>query len=794
MTHQSFFFFILFLFSSLAMAADKVKMKGLVYEAENSTIDNEKETVELDGNVQIILKDQHIKCQKAVINFRSKSIDAAGEVSMTSMTNTVGGKRVVLDLETSTGIIYDGFVQSASVLFEGTVLLKTSDTEFIADNAKYTTCTNCPESWSFTGTKIKAELGGYAYIRNSTLRFGGFPIFWMPYLIVPLKSDRQSGLLTPDFERSLVGGLTIAESYFWAMSRSQDSTWTLKNYELRGLKGLLNYRYMNSENSYGEFDTAILQDRVFSNSDRVNTFRGANRSILNRWFIKYDHYYEMPDNMAHRMNINNASDLQYPKDFPLETRNSGDSSMENRISMSKTAGNVHWFVDTSYFVNLLQSNPLASNQDSVHRLPEISVNSTLAPIGESGFLYNWNLTYTNFARGHFAFDTLTSNGNYRFIKAKDKNTGTFLPCKIQNWETQENCVAYHDSAFDPSKDLIRTGQRLDGQFSVERPFSMGRLEFLPRLSLRETDYRFTVGNSISTFRRYARADFASRTIFSRIFDIENSKDRIKHEIQPELAATAIPWIDQPAHPFFGALANSSPYTTQNNVSDSDLNSPYGLQFDYLDRTYERKLITFALTNRFIRKSVGPQKSEYKQFFSWRLAQSYDFYQAEGNSPREAYSDISSDLALLLDRIHFYQRMNYFPYQVVTNSSSRVRLLNEDGDFVQLGYNISYNITPGQIVDATTRTEQYSLTFKKSVRYLDLLSKIIYDLNPSKPDQPVNSYGIGAQLRLPGECWYIRVIQYRPTGGEDNVKFTFDFSFDGQKKEALPESLIETFSF
>jgi LPS-assembly protein len=99
----------------------------------------------------------------------------------------------------------------------------------------------------------------------------------------------------------------------------------------------------------------------------------------------------MPDDYIQRASINLASDLQYPKDFPLETMNHGDAAMENRVSVTKNTKDQHFSVDTSYYANLLQADPLAGNDDAVHRLPEIRWSQVEKNIGETNFVYTINL-------------------------------------------------------------------------------------------------------------------------------------------------------------------------------------------------------------------------------------------------------------------------------------------------------------------------------------------------------------------------------------------------------------------
>jgi LPS-assembly protein len=782
----------------LQAAQPSAKIQGILINADNLYRDSEKELVELSGNVQIVYMGQHVKADSAKIYLRSKQIEASGNVEIVSEKNTIGGDAVQLDYEGNTGLIHNGYVRSGSVLFSGSRLQKIGPEEFLVSDADYTTCTNCPPSWSFSGTTVRAQLGGYAYIKNTVIRFGSVPFLWLPYLVVPLKSDRQSGLLTPGFEQSSKGGYAFALPYFWAISRDTDATLTLKNYELRGLKTMAEYRYVLNPSSQGQLDFAQLHDKVFGIDDRLTRFqspedRGA---ALNRWYLKYNHYYEMPEGYIHRADLNLASDLQYPRDFPLETLNHGDSAMDNRMSFTKNSKDSHASVDSSYYVNLLHSNPLSGNEDAVHRLPELRYSQTQQNIGNSNFLYSLDLNYTNFARAGSAYDdmvplTLANGTKIKYVKSNCLGD--------PNWDQRRECYVAHDGTYDPATDILRTGQRFDFKPTLLYPVQItDGFDFLPSATYRETHYSFNAGDDRSAVRRYLRTSLTGRMIFSRIYgDQINSKaTRYKHEITPEVTYSVIPWLDQTRHPFFGSgNQTEAPYSSRDSISDGDLGSDYGLQFDYYDRIYDRNLTTVAVTNRIVEKRWIGDRPVYRQLASLKIAQSYDASQ-EKLANGDPYSDISTTLDVRLDNFQTYSIFNYFPRQGVTNASSRVRAMNDKGQFLQVATTRQYKITPGQPVNESDRTEDYAVSSGFTSRYINLMGRLVFDANygNTTSKDKVKSWAYIAQFKPPGDCMMITFIHDQITGGDTNVKLNFEFNFDGNPKPPLPPETLDQFGF
>ncbi len=787
------------------------KVQGILMNADSSDRDLDKETIELNGNVQVIFKEQHLKADFVRIYLRSKIIEARGRVFMSTPEATYGGDRLKFDYESNTGIIYDGYVQSNQILIEGKVLQKIGPAEFIATDARYTSCKNCPETWSFSGTTLRAELGGYAYIKNSVMKVTFVPIFWLPYLILPLKSDRQTGLLTPEGEYIQDSGIAISDSYFWAINRSSDATFTLKNYELRGPKELVNYRYYLSERSSGEFDAGTIQDKVFATNEDVNLYRSRQDrgSLTDRWFIKYQHYYDLPEGFTNRIQVNTTSDLKYPRDFTNESLNPNDPALENRVSVTHSSDKIYWGVDSSYYVNMLQSDPMSTSNDSVHRMPEVRISQRSESLWGKKLFYNLDFVSTQFSRSGFGWDEMDRAYN---PDVTDKSRlllhgGTAKECAEESWEKNRDCSPLRTGRYDSAKDIIRAGQRVDGQGSLFYPLKSGPFDFLPQISYRETRYSFPVGEDRTNTRQYLKTQISTRTTFSGFFGGHELKEKghgtyYKHQFQPEVTFTTIPWIYHPAHPFFGNYSSADiPFYSQENITDSDINGPYGIQFDYSDRLYDRKIITFGFTNKIIQKKVekpiGSAKlldPAYNQFLTWRISQSYDFFQAESrNKMAQAYSDISSELRLNLEHFTFYQLSRYYPYQSATNSSTNVTLSNDASEFITLGYNSGFTIEPGKRVDYSTRSEEISVFAKKSFIPLDALAKVTYDLNPyASTSRVFKSYGYGVQINLPGDCWKFTFMQYQNPIGLIGYKVNFAFSWDGKPVGPIQNNILDQF--
>lgn len=817
--------FALLLISALVIGTSKLKAQGtfdgISIQAASGERDLKNQSIELKGNVQIVFKGQHLSAQQAKIYQSTKTFEAEGQVLFVTPKATIGGNKIVMNYETNVGTIYSGFIQSGQILFEGEVIEKNGDDEYVAFQSQFTSCTTCPPAWSFNGQSIEAQIGGYALIKNALIHFGTVPVLWLPYLVVPLKSERQTGLLAPSIEfyghskinasnllkgKSLFEGngeFSFSQPFFWAISRSQDATITLQTYSIRGTKGLLNYRYILDKNSYGEMDSGFIRDKIFGHTDRYKQFLKES-SIVNRWFLRYKHYWVLPNDWIHRADINNASDLQYSNDFPFETLNKSDPAAESRVSLTKNRDQHHFSIDSSYYSNFLQSHPMGSNQESVHRLPEINWSSTRQPFGDTGIFYNYDLRYTNFARNDFSYDDIIAVTNTNGKQERQVAHSCSATNNSSDWDLDPSCKPVRDGQFDPGTDLIRSGQRLIIEPNITRPTKLGDyFNLVPKVSYRESYYNFGIENIPHLSRRFLRTELKLQTSFSRVFDSSEDpySQRFKHEIQPEIISTAVPWLEQPSHPFLGYNKSSEiPFSSRDVISNADLegDAANGIQFDYDDRLYDRNLITYRITNKITHKTWNQDNiPSYNRLLTWRISQTYDVYESQQSGTRRPWSDIESILSIRLSNFNTYTKINFFPYQKLSDTSSHMTINDENGNYVKLGLSRKYTPNSEGIFDVKGRTEDYLLQLGTTGKNVNFAGRLIYngnDISAKRDGSRIKQLTYAVILRPPGNCWGITFLQHHVINELPSYKINFDFLFDGKTSLQSPTKLLEAYGF
>ena len=182
-------FVLILLFPQLIFA--QTKINDILIQANEIERNLEKKSVTLRGNVKIIYKDYIISCEQATLDVHNRVVEAKGQVVLDDVTTHIEGDQLIYNLNTKRGTIYNGFIKSGSVVFSGKIIEKTDDKTYWSTDGQFTACDTCPPAWSFSGTEIEAELGGYADIKFPVLRIANFPVFFLPSY--QLQAVRQRG-------------------------------------------------------------------------------------------------------------------------------------------------------------------------------------------------------------------------------------------------------------------------------------------------------------------------------------------------------------------------------------------------------------------------------------------------------------------------------------------------------------------------------------------------------------------------------------------------------------------------
>lgn len=533
---------ILILLSSISIA--NAQQSGPRFSADKYSRKPGENKVVLEGNVTIVKDNTILKADRVELNSKNEDFKAKGNVNYKSNKLSIDAKELDGNLDSPKGRMVEGKIISDQDIFEGRKIERLSRTQYLIKEGRYTSCSNDPPDWRLYGNNIDLNSGEYAHMKDVVVETFGLPITYIPYLVVPIKDERQSGLLPPDFGFG-TDGFNIDESFFWAISRSHDATFTLGSYGSRGLKEEFQFRSAFAEESDSELNYFHISDTKFSNT----LYDGAPLGQKNRHAAKLDQQFKFAEDTYAKLRLRYVSDDNIPRDFPEEMEGRADPALESKLLLTTHTPNISFIANSTYYEDLLSRNPMDSNKMQLQKFPELSVK--LAKTKLSSFMFEGDVSYLNIYRSGPYFDDVNSN-----------------------------------SLFD-NTEFIRKGQRLDVFPRVSLPIATRLVKITPQAGFRYDYYMLPAGGNAN--RSYVDITTNISSEISRVYKRDDDKQyrSIKHTIEPFVNYHVIPHVDQSNHPFFDNMNNN-------------INSP---MFDSIDSIGKTNLITYGITNRILAKYI-----------------------------------------------------------------------------------------------------------------------------------------------------------------------------------------------
>jgi LPS-assembly protein len=275
------------------------------------------------GGVDLRYQDSHFAADRVAVNLSTKQLTAEGNVIFDQGPRRLAGATLVFDLEAKTGSLTaaSAFV-NPDYHFKGAEIAKTGENSYTVRDGTFTSCEGVSPPWSFRVSFARVEVEGYAHVKNARMQIKGVPVFYLPYLLWPVKQDRSSGLLVPNIGYSRQRGSYLGFAYFQELGRSFDTT-LFAEIHGREYYGLGNeFRYRPSENVRGIFRGYVIDD----------PFRDEKR-----WKISYDHEHnDLPGGMRGVVSYRDYSDFEFFRDFE---RDLSESTLRTVYSSAFVTGN-----------------------------------------------------------------------------------------------------------------------------------------------------------------------------------------------------------------------------------------------------------------------------------------------------------------------------------------------------------------------------------------------------------------------------------------------------------------------
>lgn len=356
-------------------------------------------TYTAQGRVEIRQGDRRLTADWVQVNEATKIARLRGNVVLVQGEDIFSGQEGEFNLITRCGEMKGArlFLHRNHFQVKSDLIRKTGDHTYHAENSTITTCDADVPVWSFSARQLEVVLEGYATGQNALMKLAGLPVLYFPYAVLPVKTERQSGFLLPQYGQHRAGGTVVEVPFYWVINNHADATF-----------------YQTMLTNRGYMQGGELRHR--GHRDAAATIRGYTLSdgsgetpVNHRYWVAGMMNQPLGDDWQFRGTVDKVSDVDYLKDFNFGYmglnrysrellsdfgRNLEQEDVPTRVSTGLFARNFSWANVTGYgryYQRMRSDDPQPVNQ-----LPGIFLNTLNLPLGKTPLQFGLQSSYTHF--------------------------------------------------------------------------------------------------------------------------------------------------------------------------------------------------------------------------------------------------------------------------------------------------------------------------------------------------------------------------------------------------------------
>lgn len=699
-------------------------------EAEKALISVEKNEATLSGNVRISDVRSEIRAEEIKLNFNT----GEAEMNNSHIVLQPGGYRIVSKTAKHHG---------QEVYSLGETLLTTCD------------CADGESSlpWHISAERAEIVREGYAQLWDTYFYVRDVPVFYLPYSVFPVMTERQSGLLPFTFGGGSESGFKMEAPVFWAIDRSTDVTLTGLLQTKTRYGAATEFRKVFSENHQHESGMLFVDETARGDSLRGTNVDGLfDPTIDQQRFAAYmDHSWfsevgDVPLQLV--IDGNYTSDDLVLRELPTDKVGEEQSRFVDSVATASAS-----ILETySLGATADYSQAIVDNDDTIlQRLPYLYLTgfTNYKPFGQSPyglkFTLNNSLSSTNYARQEGvdgwkseAYEKLKFVSYYKNYFTTEVIGDARLTNYSLNSDTQQ--LADGQEELPNSSDRVVPGVETKISTSIDRVFNV-----------------------------------ADEGLFRNLLDVglvgrRERVERVKHTARPFVKHRYVPDVDQSDNPQFDRYDRLAERNVFTYGFEQLLHARYEPRNKYLygieEATPEVGDLGSLSSNRpldedlafGVRDSVDPYqvgtRGSVTEIASLSIAQSYDMIHENDDAKKklDALSDVSTDFSFFPNeyfRTRFgtdfnVQETSFSAYRVEGQFSDkfgneiRSRLRFVDNSIRQLETSAQAAITDYIRIGHYSRYDDFAGEFiesKVGMRYISTCRCWTFDINLSEETNP-----------------------------------------------------------
>ncbi|KGY08321.1 LPS assembly protein LptD [Vibrio sinaloensis] len=311
------------------------------------------------GDVVVVQGNKRFEADQVTLHQSENIIVAEGNVEFSDgtvkstsdrVTNSLSSENITLENTQYKFLCEPGRGNAAYIA-------RTGKAVYEIDDGSITSCPEGDNAWTMKASGIEVdqneEVATFYHPRFEVL---DVPVFYVPYLTVPIGDTRKTGFLYPTASYGSSDGLEVEVPFYWNIAPNYDLETTIKHMQLRGTQLNSKFRYLTTFGE-GEIDAEYLP------SDRKFEEKG------DRWGFQYKHEGIYEQAWKFNIDYSQVSDVDYFTDVDSSIGSREDGQLVQEGQVQYRAHNWDATLLTRDFQVLTESDNLP-----YHILPQLKLN------------------------------------------------------------------------------------------------------------------------------------------------------------------------------------------------------------------------------------------------------------------------------------------------------------------------------------------------------------------------------------------------------------------------------------
>lgn len=745
------------------------------YHSDDSVVfDMKEKKMYLYNNSELTYKELKLNSGIIIFEQEAQTLDAMGLPDSLDKNNFIQlplmyqgnekyeGTMLSYNFQSQQGNISMGYSDADVGYYFGEKIKKVTSEIYFIRNGLYTTSTEKVDpEYHFFSPKMKIIPKDKVLAQSVFLYVEGVPIFWIPFVVLPNKHGRSSGLIIPTYGNDGTYGAYFANfGYFWATNDYMDFTFKGSAFTKGRFDVSSRFRYALKYKFSGSLEAGYSRIRTGEQKD-------VDKYSSDQWVINLLHSHKINPTTSLDGNLSFVSGKSY---YDNSTNQLSDLLRQNAIS-NLTLSKYWEETPYSFSMNYYRDQNL-QNGDVLERLPSLSfTRSESYPFRSDNNTTGKLKPYEYFSYSY--------SGNFQNLRTK-RTIKNYLGLDSTYNDSRLGALHNINLNFSPQYDF----------FNI-RPYFYYTEIWYGKYVTKEIDPNnnsvVTTDNNGFKAVRYFQTGVSFNT---KLIGIVNPKlfnvTGIRHTITPSITYQYMPDFSSDKWGYYGTYKDTTGYSYKYSLFEKEIygGAPMG----------ESQSLVFSMGNLFEMKTKENDTTENKfQLVNINLSTQYNFA-ADSLKWSEIRSDFRTQIGSILN-IGGGATFNLYEFDNNANTRVNKYLLSSKGKFADLtSFNINlstsfgFSLSNSQDVQKNLNDEQKepidSLTrIKLEKEKRENEKKPVYDVKYNIPVTGGLNYNYSYDKHNPNSVYKTSNISGNlGLNLSDKWRFTFATSYDFFSKQ------------